>query len=95
MPPNYHPSEGVRLLLERQDESDIVYKGSVFTPTERFDYEIRLDDAGKMVLASEKPADPDDENKLKKLADSTARKAKKNDASWPDRVLRWRGPGRG
>ena len=96
MAPNYHPSEGVRLLLERQDHSSvIVYRGSVFTPNERFDYDIRLDDDGKIILESEHPADSDDEKKLKKLADSVARKAKKDDGSWPDRVLRWRGPGRG
>ena len=99
MPDDLHPSDGVRLLLERKsvesDDAAASYLGSVFTPNERFDYEIKLDLAGTASLVAKGRAAPDAlETKLANIAKSTARAAKRKLGEqlppWPARILRWR-----
>jgi hypothetical protein len=97
-----HPSEGARFLLQRMSAlgDSAHYLGSVFTPTHRFDYDV---DAHMDGTASLRPraagADDNLEKRLQNLAASVARQAKAKKADdlqpWPERVLRWRGPGRG
>ncbi len=98
------PSEGVRLLLQREksagDEECAHYKAAVYTVAATFWYSAKLCmDGTAALVALEDAATPEDEDKLSKLAKSTARAAKRKLADalqpWPPRVLRWRGPGRG
>ena len=99
-----HPTEGVRLLLQRDevgtDAQSARYQATIFTVKETFTYSAELSLDGAATLLAEGPAaTPEDEDKLSKLAKSTARAAKRKLADklppWPPRVLRWRGPGRG
>lgn len=99
-----HPTEGIRLLLERdevgEDAQSARYLATIFTVTERFSYAAELNMEGGATLRVEgEAATAEDEDKLSKLAKSTARAAKRkladNLSPWPPRVLRWRGPGRG
>ena len=94
---NHHPTEGVRLLIELQETDDgtIRYLGNVFTPDAKFTYQISIGDEGKVTLEPELAATEEDEAKLKKMTESIARKAIKDGGQWPERILRWRGPGRG
>lgn len=99
-----HPSEGVRILLERrrvgEDGASADYLASVFTPESRFDYDARLDKGGAVELTARgEPAGEELEKKLKNIAGSIARAAGRKLADdlppWPRRINRWRGPGRG
>lgn len=104
VPESLNPTEGIRLLLERQDVDEDAhrarYQAKIFTVTSCYAYSVDLTMEGKAVLtATEEAASKDDEDALLKLAKSTARAAKRKLgdklAPWPPRVLRWRGPGRG
>jgi hypothetical protein len=99
-----NPSEGVRLLLQRQevdeDQQRAHYEATIFTVTSRYCYQANLGmDGSAQLEAQGESATAEDEDKLSKLAKSTARAAKRKLADklapWPPRVLRWRGPGRG
>ena len=99
-----HPSEGIRLLLDRQsiaeDMQSASYAGAVYTVTACFRYRVDMAmDGSASLLAIEEPATPGDEDALSKIAKSTARAAKRKREEalppWPMRILRWRGPGRG
>lgn len=99
-----HPSEGIRLLLDRQsvaeDMQSARYNGAVYTTTTCFRYRVEMAMDGSAALeAIEAAAEPSDEDSLSKIAKSTARAAKRKREEalppWPNRILRWRGPGRG
>jgi hypothetical protein len=99
-----YPSEGAKLLLERQSVSDdgerATYLASIFTPERRYDLDATLAIDGSADLAPrDEPPAPDLLKALKNIARSTARAAKrKRDDGlppWPHRINRWRGPGRG
>lgn len=101
---SYHPSEGARFLLLRlersADDQHALYEAAIFTPTTRFDYRADMHMGGELTLtASGERAPKDLEDKLATIARLIARSAesRRNDElpPWPDRVLRWRGPGRG
>ena len=93
------PTEGVRLLLERQSDegASAVYAASIFTPDATFTGQARLAEDGSATVDVEAPAELAE--MMMMLAKLTARAAsKKRDDGlppWPARVLRWRGPGRG
>lgn len=99
-----HPSEGARFLLKRlqrsADDQHALYDAAVYTPTSRFDYRAEMHLDGELTLtAQSEPAPQDLEAKLTTIAKLVARSAKSRRDDdlppWPDRVLRWRGPGRG
>ncbi len=99
-----NPTEGVRLLLQRQEvdegEQRARYTATIYTVTSSFSYAAQLSMDGSATLeAAGESATPEDEDKLVKLSKSVARAAKRKLADklvpWPPRVLRWRGPGRG
>jgi hypothetical protein len=85
------PSEGARFLLERDGETTS-YRAWVITPEARFAYRAALA-AGEEpeLVADGDPAPAELEKMLRMIARLTARSG----APWPNRVLRWRGPGRG
>jgi hypothetical protein len=93
------PTEGVRLLLEREreDAAGAVYKAAVYTPTATYEGLATLGDDGSVAVVVEAPADLVE--MLTMVAKLTARSAAKKREDglppWPQRVLRWRGPGRG
>ena len=93
------PTEGVRLLLERErDEgASAAYKASIFTPDATHEGHATLRDDGTASLEVEAPADLIE--MMMMMAKLTARAAAKKREDglppWPARVLRWRGPGRG
>jgi len=94
------PTEGARFLLERQDDrgARARYRAAIFTPNATFEGSATLCDDGSVEI--EAPGAPDELfSTLQMLAKLTARSAakKREDGlpAWPQRVLRWRGPGRG
>jgi hypothetical protein len=92
-----HPTEGIRVRLSRQavDASSAIYTAEVFTPTDCFAYRATLTPSGDVELAASGARATDgDEKQLKNIAASMARDAGRN-ATWPSRITRWRGPGRG
>lgn len=103
MSSSLNPTEGVRLLLERREVESAEqarYEGKIYTVDSCFAYTAVLQMNGSASLQAEGvAASTEDEEKLAKLAKSTARAAKRKlDARlppWPPRILRWRGPGRG
>lgn len=104
MSEDHRPSAGARYLLERTARDDTgktaPYRGVVYTPAGEHAYTLDLGDDGTAALRAEgEPADADLEQGLLNLARSTARAAARRRTEglkpWPDRVLRWRGPGRG
>ena len=92
------PTEGARLLLEREreDGARAEYRAAIYTPGATYEGRATLadDDAQVAIDAPEELAEA-----LRMLAKLTARAAGKKRADglppWPARVLRWRGPGRG
>ncbi len=99
-----HPTEGIRLLLERksisEDQQSAVYGGAIYGVESLYLSVVRLamDGSAEIVEESEN-TDPAALSALLKLSKSTARAAKRKHSEklppWPPRVLRWRGPGRG
>lgn len=96
------PTAGARLLLERMGACDATataarYRAAIFTPTATFEGSADLADSGTVSLAI--AADSEYVAALEMLAKLTARAANKRRSDglppWPERVLRWRGPGRG
>lgn len=94
-----HPTEGVRLLLERLALEDggerARYHAAVYTPSEVFEYEAALDAGGGAELEPRgAAAAAEHEKKLVNLARSLARAARRKADDgldpWPHRVLRWR-----
>ncbi len=104
MTDSLHPTEGIRLLLDRQsiaaDVQSASYSGAVYTTDACYTYRVQMAMDGSATLEPvEAAAAADDEDALAKIARSTARAAKRNSEEalppWPTRILRWRGPGRG
>lgn len=98
-----HPTQGVRLLLERTHVSDdstrAEYRAVIFTPEDHFEYRATLAFGGGVELTpGERPATDEHADKLavaaRLIARSAARKQSDGLDPWPHRVLRWRGPGR-
>jgi hypothetical protein len=94
------PTEGARFLLERTSDagSRAEYRVVIYTPDSTYE--------GRAVLVDDGTATVDAEGApeelfatLVMLAKLTARSATKKREDglppWPQRVLRWRGPGRG
>jgi hypothetical protein len=93
------PTEGVRLLLEREreDAGGCVYRVQLFTPDATFTGSATLGDDGSVTLDLVAP--PELTEMARMIAKLTARgAASRRDEGmpvWPARILRWRGPGRG
>ena len=93
------PTEGVRLLLERERDAGAraAYKAAIYTPGATHEGHATLCDDGTASLDLEAPAELVE--LMAMLARLTARAAAKKREDglppWPARVLRWRGPGRG
>jgi len=93
------PSEGARLLLERESDSGTraEYRAAIYTPHATYEGRATLDeDGGADVAVAGAPAEL--VAALHMLARLTARAARKKREEglppWPARVLRWKGPGR-
>lgn len=102
MSEDLHPTEGARYLLELTagDEQRATFHGAIFTPEECFDYDVELDADGSYQLdARGVGAGAELEKRLGNFARQLARAARGNVEDglppWPQRILRWRGPGRG
>lgn len=97
------PTAGARYLLEREaveaDGRRARYRARVLTPDATFAYAGELAAGEEPGLVSDQPAPPDLEDTLVMIARLVARGVDKRLADglppWPDRVMRWRGPGRG
>jgi hypothetical protein len=94
------PTEGARFLLERDTAAGATacYRAWVIVPDARFAYRADLTAGAEPALTAEgDPAPPELEDMLRMIARLTARSAARPDAltPWPQRVLRWRGKGRG
>jgi len=94
------PTEGARFLLERQEDlgARARYRAAIFTPNATFEGSATLCDDGTVEI--EAPGASEELfSTLEMLAKLTARSAAKKREDglppWPQRVLRWRGPGRG
>lgn len=94
------PTAGARYLLEleRVDGARAIYRAVIFTPDAEYASTATLGEDGSVELApTGAPGDLD--ATLAMLARLTARGApKRRDdglPAWPQRLLRWRGPGRG
>ena len=87
-----HPSAGVRILLElaASDGDTARYDATVFTPTERFDYDVAIA-AAVAIVARGPDASPAAVELLRAIARATAKDARAvTPPVWPRRVLRWR-----
>jgi hypothetical protein len=99
------PSAGARFLLERTTADRVgpaaSYRGTIYTPASEHAYALELSDRGEATLApaGDGGAEAALEERLLDLARSTARAAARRRIEglepWPERILRWRGPGRG
>ena len=93
------PTEGVRLLLERQreDAAGATYKAAIFTPTTSYEGLATLGEDGSVAIAVKAPADLVEMLTMaaRLLARGAAGRREEGLATWPARILRWRGPGRG
>lgn len=93
------PTAGARYLLEldRVDGARATYRATVYTPDTEYAGTATLDEAGTAELSIDAPEEL--AATLAMLAKLTARGAakRKEDGlpTWPQRLLRWRGPGRG
>jgi hypothetical protein len=92
------PTAGARYVLERVDGG--VYTAQVHTPDAIYEYAAVLAPGAEPVLeARGTPAPAALEDMLRMIARLTARGHDKRVADglppWPQRITRWRGPGRG
>ena len=94
-----HPSDGIRLLLERigvePDDVAARYRAAIYTPDQVHAYAARLAMDGGVELTPDGEAAPKAlEDKLRVHARTVARAAAQKRADglqpWPQRVLRWR-----
>ena len=92
------PTAGARFLLEldRVDGAQATYRATIFTPDAEHTGTATLHEDGSVEVT---PTGSDLDHTLVMLAKLTARGApkRKEDGlpAWPQRLLRWRGPGRG
>jgi hypothetical protein len=95
-----HPTEGARLLLLRDRDlgATASYRAAIYTPSETFEAVALLGEDGAVELGAT-GATGELHAALEMLARLTARGAAKRREdgleTWPVRVLRWRGTGRG
>jgi hypothetical protein len=94
------PTEGARFLLERQSEAGerAVYRAVIYTPDAEYAATATLADDGTFELPpTGAPADLHDmlAMQARLLARGAAKRREDGLPTWPARVLRWRGPGRG
>ena len=95
------PTAGARFVLEREAAQARAarYRGRVVTPEAEFVYALELRAGEEPVVVAERPAAPELEKTLVMLARLTARAVDKRLEDglppWPERITRWRGPGRG
>jgi hypothetical protein len=97
------PSAGARFLLELEARVDgdatVVYRATVYQPDRETAYRAELTmDGGASLVPVSAPAEASLEDMLLMIARLTARGARKRHEDsmppWPQRVTRWRGPGR-
>jgi hypothetical protein len=91
MTENLHPTAGIRILLEleKSDADGAEYRAAIYTPTERFDYAVRITLPDGAVHIAEPAAGSVDA--LRAMARSLARDAlAEQPVVWPRRFLRWR-----
>jgi len=95
------PTAGARYVLERVSaaERSARYRGRVVTSETSFEYEVELRAGEDPVLTAITAAPAGLEKTLAMIARLTARGADKRAEDglppWPQRITRWRGPGRG
>ena len=92
------PTVGARFLLEleRADGMRATYRATIFLPDAEHATTAILDEDGTVTIT---PTGSEHDDTLVMFAKLTARGAAKRREDglppWPQRVLRWRGPGRG
>jgi hypothetical protein len=94
------PTTGARFLLERVAESGdrATYRAVIFTPDAEFSSTAELREDGTFdVPSTGAPEDLQDAlvMQARLLARGTKKRREDGLPAWPNRVLRWRGPGRG
>ena len=95
------PTAGARYVLERvvAAERTARYRGRVLTPDAEYAYDVDLVAGEEPALTATAAAPPELEKTLTMIARLTARAVDKrlDDGlpPWPERITRWRGPGRG
>ena len=93
------PSAGARFLLEREqvDATRATYRAAIYTPEATFTTTARLDEDGSIEV--EPSGAPDELHDMlvmqaRLVARGAAKRREDGLATWPARLLRWRGPGR-
>jgi len=94
------PTAGARFLLERiADAGDrATYRAVIFTPDAEFSATAELREDGTFELPStgaSQDLQDDLAMQARLLARGTKKRREEGMPAWPNRVLRWRGPGRG
>lgn len=94
------PTAGARYLLELEhaDGARAVYRATIFTPDAEYVARATLGDDGSVELApTGAPAELADTLAMfaRLLARGVAKRREDGLPAWPQRLLRWRGPGRG
>lgn len=94
------PAAGARFLLEleRADGARAVYRATIFVPDADYASTATLGDDATVELApTGAPGDLDETLAMfaKLLARGAAKRRDDGLPAWPQRLLRWRGPGRG
>ena len=94
------PTAGARYLLEleRADGAKAVYRATVFLPDADYASTATLtDDASVELGPTGAPGDHDETLAMfaKLLARGAPKRREDGLPAWPQRLLRWRGPGRG
>ena len=94
------PATGARFLLEleRADGARAVYRATVFLPDAEYSSTATLGEDGSVELApTGAPGDLDETLAMfaKLLARGVPKRKSDGLPPWPQRLLRWRGPGRG
>jgi hypothetical protein len=101
MPDPLTPTAGARFLLERISAAPRAarYLGRILTPDATYEYDVALAAGEEPALTARAAAPAELEQMLAMIARLTARGADKRLAdglpAWPERITRWRGPGRG
>jgi hypothetical protein len=94
------PTAGARFLLEleRDHGARAVYRATVFVPDAEYASSATLGEDGSVDLApTGAPGDLDETLAMfaKLLARGAPKRREDGLPAWPQRLLRWRGPGRG
>jgi hypothetical protein len=94
------PTAGARFLLERVTDSGdrATYRAVIFTPDAEFSSSAELREDGTFDLPSTGASTElhdDLAMQVRLLARGATKRREDGLPAWPNRVLRWRGPGRG